>query len=229
MKDIQHVFFDLDHTLWDFERSSQEALVELFDAYRGHIGEVPLEDFLGHYRRFNRDMWRLYEQQKVEWADLRRRRWELTFEALKVPMGDWMQKIGLDYLNLCPRKPYLVDGAVDALSHVGTNYRVHLLTNGLMDTQSVKLKYSGLDVYFEEVITSDHANARKPDRKIFDYALDRAGALPENALYVGDNYESDVEGGLNAGWQVIFFNPDQLDNPVQVPQITHLEELRALL
>lgn len=230
MKHIDYVFFDLDRTVWDFERCSLETLGELFQRYHGHIGEhIAFERFISTYRHHNTLLWRQYERSEITSAELRILRWENTFRELEVEMADWSLEMGKEYLEICPRKPYLVEGAVEILDYLQRQYEVHMITNGWTDTQQVKLEHSGLARYFGKVITSDAADAKKPDRRIFDYALSETGAKRERCIYIGDNYECDVEGGMNAGWDVIFFNPDGEENPIQAPQIQTLRELNHIL
>ena len=230
MNHIKYVFFDLDHTLWDFERSSEETLSELFSNYQGRIGRgISFEQFLACYQQNNELLWRRYERSEIKSAELRVLRWANTFGELGVEMGTWTEQMGKEYLHICPRKPYLVEGAREVLDYLSNDYEVHMITNGWTDTQHVKLNHSGISDCFGKVITSDWADAKKPDRKIFDFALAETGAEREKCLYVGDNYDSDVEGGMKAGWDVVFYNPEKLENPINAPQIVALKELHDML
>ena len=229
MKDIQYIFFDLDHTLWDFERCSHETLQELFAQYHPHIGEEHrFEDFHRIYRHNNEMLWRAYERSEIRTEGIRKKRWELTFEAMNIEMGQWSLDMAQDYLQICPRKPYTFPNAHEVLEYLGKHYQVHMITNGWWDNQLIKLEHAGLKEYFGEIVTSDVAESKKPDREIFEYALRRAKAKAENSLYIGDNYESDVKGGMNAGWQVIYFNPHEKENPEGAQEIQGLKELVAL-
>lgn len=230
MNHIKYVFFDLDRTLWDFNRSSVETLGELFADYHARIGRgISFDQFLACYQHNNELLWRRYERSEVKPAELRVQRWMNTFRELGVETGGWTEQMGKDYLHVCPRKPYLVEGARELLDYLADGYEVHMITNGMTDTQLLKLEHSGISGCFGEVITSDGADAKKPDQKIFDFALGKTGASREHCLYVGDDYASDVRGGMNAGWDVVFYNPEALENPVNAPQIKALRELSELL
>jgi len=230
MEHIRYVFFDLDRTLWDFERCSRETLEELFAEYHPFIGlQHSFDVFWDTYRTHNAALWRSYERSEIEAAELRRLRWELSFGSMGVATDRWTEQMGAAYIDLCPRKPYLVPSAREILDYLSGSYEVHMITNGWKDTQANKLHHAGIGDYFGKVITSDTAGAKKPDPAIFEYALRETGARREASLYIGDNYEADVLGGLRAGWEVIFFNPLRYANPEQAREIAHLNELRGIL
>ncbi len=230
MNQIRYVFFDLDRTLWDFERCSHETLAELFAEYHPFIGlEHDFDYFLRIYRVKNAALWKAFEQRKIESEELRRLRWEHTFGEMQVATDRWTVRMGEEYIDRCPRKTYLMPHAKEVLNYLNADYEVHMITNGWKDTQFNKLAHSGIQDYFGEVITSDTAGARKPEREIFDYATRQVGARPEECLYVGDNYESDAVGGKKAGWEVVFYNPLRHPNPDQFHEIQRLNELEGLL
>lgn len=227
MQHIQHIFFDLDGTLWDFHRSSQETLQELFSEYQPHIGEdMTFEDFLLVYRRINEGLWRRYEKNEINSQELRVERWEGTFKELGVRTGEWTRSIGNAYIDRCPKKPHLLPFAKEILEYLRPKFDVHIITNGFSETQAVKMEYAGLNELVGRVITSDEAEARKPDRKIFDYAMAQTGADHGTSLYIGDSYHADVLGGRDAGLNVVYFNPNQLENPHAAHEIQHLNQLQ---
>lgn len=226
MKHIKYIFFDLDHTLWDFNRCSRETLFELFEDFHSDIGtHHQFENFLEVYRRNNESLWRAYERNEINTDGIRKKRWELTFNEMKVEMGEWSEKMAAAYIEICPKKPHLIPNAKEILDYLQPKYDVHMITNGWWDNQMNKLTHSGLKDYFGSIITSDKAGSKKPHPAIFDFALESAQAEKEASVYIGDSYSADVVGGMNAGWDVIYFNPQGQDNPHRAPEISGLDEL----
>ncbi len=226
MKHIKYIFFDLDHTLWDFNRCSQETLFELFQDFHPQIGtHHQFELFHKIYKRINESLWRAYERNEITTDRIRQQRWEMTFAEMGVIMGDWSHEMAASYIENCPRKPYLIPHAKEVLDYLHPNYKVHIITNGWWENQVKKLTHSGLKDYFGSIITSDKAGSIKPHPAIFDFALQSAQAEKGASVYIGDSYTADVIGGINAGWDVIYFNPHGQDNPHKAPEISGLDEL----
>jgi putative hydrolase of the HAD superfamily len=230
MTGIRHIFFDLDHTLWDFEQNSRETLEELFTEYRRHIAEeTSFDDFFRHYSVVNQNLWRLYRENRINSAHLREVRFRDTFSQLGIPQGEWVADFGKKYMDVCPTKTTLMPGAYETLEYLFPRYGLHLVTNGFTQTQSVKLKSAGLEKFFRHVITSENAGAKKPDAVIFQFALELAQADVTQSLFVGDDYEADVLGALSMGFKVVFYNPERQPNPLRVPEIRHLAQLKSQL
>jgi putative hydrolase of the HAD superfamily len=136
----------------------------------------------------------------------------------------------VEYINVCPTKPYLVDGVADLLADVADNYELHIITNGFDEIQEIKLKSGAIDHYFKEIISSGLVGFRKPDKRIFDYALEVTGAIPEESLMIGDNPVSDIKGAHLAGIDQVFYNPNALPCPVTPTlEIRSMSELRQYL
>jgi len=173
-------------------------------------------------------LWRAYERSEINTAGIRKKRWELTFGDMEVKMGDWSEEMAARYIYECPRKPNVMPKALETLDYLSENYDLHMITNGWWDNQLTKLTHAGLKDYFGKIITSDRADAKKPQKEIFDYALRESGADRDACVYIGDSYTADVIGGTQAGWDVIFFNPKQKPNPEKAPEIAELGELIQL-
>ena len=226
-----HIIFDLDHTLWDFDANARDTLSSLVADFRRHIGtELDFEDFFKSYQRINQGLWRLYRNNRVDVAHLRRTRFVETFGHFGIGEKDWMEDFSMQYLSTCPTKGKLMDRAIETLEYLaGNNYRLQIITNGFSETQVIKLRSSGLEKYFELMVTTDMAGAKKPDPRIFHYTLERLKIeIPEQVVYIGDSYEADVLGGIGAGLPVIFFNPDGKENPLRVKEIKQLSELMTI-
>lgn len=230
MKHVRHIFFDLDHTLWDFETNSRETLRDLLVNFEEAMGKsVDFEEFYSAYTVVNEKLWKDFRESKISSQFLREVRFRRAFSEFGVKEGEWIDQFGDDYMDVCPKKSNLIPFALEILHFLRPNYRLHMVTNGFTHTQAVKLRHSGLESFFEHVITSETAQAKKPDPAIFHYAFQLSQSRPDESLYIGDNYEADVIGGRNAGMDVVYFNPEKRENPLKVPEITCLSELKELL
>jgi putative hydrolase of the HAD superfamily len=209
----KHLFFDLDHTLWDFEKNSAECLADIYQIFdfKG-LNISNLEAFQQEFSIVNRHHWSLLEQNLITHEDLRRRRFQETLENLGVK--DLKKSFGLEineyFLELLPKKAHLIEGAVEVLEYLLPKYELHIISNGWQDIQVNKMKSSEIHHYFGEIITNELAGTRKPDRRIFDYAVDVTKADLSESLMIGDNYEADILGAINANMDTVFYNPDNI-------------------
>ncbi|MFN8398350.1 MAG: HAD-IA family hydrolase [Bacteroidia bacterium] len=225
-----HIFFDLDHTLWDYDTNAEETIRELLVSYRPLIGaEMPFDVFYPIYLGHNHRLWERYRKNEIDNLTLRYQRWEDAFHDLGVARAEWMRQIGEDFLAICPRKKALLPNAVEVLDLIAENYPLHLITNGFAPIQDVKLECSGLRDYFDVIMTPDACGYKKPHPQIFHDALNAANCPAEQALFVGDSYAEDIEGGSKVGMDVVFFNPKAKENPGRFPEIRDLLELLPLV
>jgi len=226
---IAHIFFDLDRTLWDFDTNSKEAILEIFESFRltEHTAATPA-DFLGVYAPINEHYWERYRNQEVTQADLRRGRFLDALRHFGCDNIELADALGAAYVDISPRKTALVDGAMELLHHLHGRYALHIITNGFEEVQHIKLKSSGLIGFFGEVITSERAGVKKPDAGIFRFAEQLTSARPHSSLMIGDHFEADVQGALQAGWRSIHFDPA---GPVAGGQhhVSSLREVMGLL
>ena len=229
----KHLFFDLDHTLWDFEKNSAECLADIYEIFNfKNLNISSLEMFQQEFSIVNRHHWSLLEQNLITHQDLRRRRFQETLENLGVK--DLKKSFGLEineyFLELLPKKAHLIEGAVEVLEYLLPKYELHIISNGWQDIQVNKMKSSEIHHYFGEIITNELAGTRKPDRRIFDYAVDVTKADLSESLMIGDNYEADILGAINAKMDTVFYNPDDIPTS-QKPtfNIKKLIELKEIL
>ncbi len=207
-----NLFFDLDHTIWDFETNANETLRELYHFYELHkFSSNSEDDFLAIYHKNNDKLWDLYRQHKIEKPLLRTKRFTDTFIEMGVKEADVPTSIWDHYLEVCPTKTALIPGAIETLDYLASRYRLHLITNGFAETQRRKLKNSRLDHYFDTLTISEEVGVQKPHPLIFSTALKNAGSKESTSTYVGDNEIADVMGGLNSGWKVFWYNPMNKD------------------
>jgi putative hydrolase of the HAD superfamily len=232
MKAYRHLFFDLDHTLWDFEANANETLAQLFEEYDlARHGRFTFAEFSQRYSEVNHALWRLYQSNKVTQQQLREVRFVRTLTRLGVAEADVPADISARFTDILPLKSAVFPHTHEVLAYLqAKDYRLHLITNGFEDVQLIKLASSGLTDFFEEVITSEHSGYLKPDPRMFAHALARTGALAADSLMVGDNLECDVLGAYNAGIDQVYFNPARRRHFAQTTyEIASLDELRAFL
>lgn len=230
MKDrITTIFFDLDHTLWDFDRNSGITLEELHADY-GIVKTVEsAELFVKIYKQFNSHYWNLYRKDEVDKATLRTIRFEKTLEHFGIYDKALVDELAVEYLERCPDKPHVFPNCRETLDYLKPKYDLHIITNGFEEVQHRKMTNSGLTDFFEHVVNSEMAGKRKPHPSIFEFALNLAGAKPETSLMIGDNLEVDVEGATNLGWEAILFDPVKHNQDYSGHRIEDLAELQQIL
>ncbi len=227
----KHIFFDLDHTLWDFNASAAHTFEMMYEYFQlVKMGVHSLDDFVSFYHIHNDAAWALYREGKMEKEILRNIRFELALKDFGIEDAVLAEKLADFYLYHAPRNVFLFPEAIETLSCLSKKYQLHIITNGFQEVQYIKLETSGMDVYFKEIITSEEAGVKKPDPGIFHYALKRAGAIASESLMVGDDAEVDVAGALAVGMDAVFFNPEMVLTHLKIDkQIANLSELCILL
>jgi putative hydrolase of the HAD superfamily len=204
----KHLFFDLDHTLWDFEANSRLSLLELYEMLQ--LKEKGITDFdLFHknYLVHNDKLWGRYRNGFIKVDELRWKRMWLALLDFKIADEPLAREMGNQFLELLPTRKLLFPYTTEILNYLTEkNYQLHLITNGFEKTQHSKLKNSGLDKYFKQVITSEGSNSLKPKKEIFDYAFQKAGAAPDESIMIGDTIDVDILGGMNAGIDQVHVN-----------------------
>lgn len=227
MKNIRHIFFDLDRTLWDFETNVDITLREMFTRYGldKHIKNP--EIFIAEYQKQNQRYWELYIDGKIKKAHLRTVRYQKTLEAFGIKNKRMAQQMGEDYIKLSPLQKAVFPHTHEVLKYLQSKYTLHIITNGFEEVQTVKIRSSELGQYFENLITSEKAGALKPHRKIFDYSLKLAGTTPDESLMIGDEPEKDIQGAINVGMHAVYFNPagEELDGIWSIRSLNELKEV----
>ncbi|KGO89320.1 YjjG family noncanonical pyrimidine nucleotidase [Flavobacterium suncheonense] len=221
------IFFDLDHTLWDFERNSALTFEAIFQKHG--IG-VNLQEFLKHYVPINQYYWVLYREEKIGHQELRYKRLKDSFDRMSYTVEDaTVDLISDDYIRYLPTFNHLFDGAIDVLDYLKPKYNLHIITNGFQEVQTGKLRNSNIAHYFATVTNSEMAGVKKPNPKIFEYALNLAKTDRASSLMIGDSFEADIEGALNVGLDAVFFNEFKMEVRKDIAQVFHLSELKNIL
>ena len=226
------LFFDLDHTLWDFETNSKETIQELYNTHRlADLGIVDFDGFYSTYSAHNHRLWDRYTKGFIKQEELRWKRVYLSLLDFKVANEPLAKEMSQAYLEILPNKKHLFPYTIEILEYLKQkDYKMHLITNGFESVQFKKIKNAGLQDYFIEVITSEASNSLKPQKEIFEYALKNANASVEKSIMIGDNESADIQGGINMGMDTIFVNHIQVVPTVPATYtITHLKELENIL
>jgi YjjG family noncanonical pyrimidine nucleotidase len=224
---ITDVFFDLDHTLWDFDKNSVLAFDKIFSKYHPTINT---HEFVTIYAPINQALWKLFQVDKITHEQLRYQRLKQTLDSIgyKISNED-IELISEKYIEYLPDNNLLFDGAIDVLDYLKPKYNLHIITNGFAEVQQRKLVASRLNCYFKTITNSEIAGVKKPHATIFEYALNAANSNKESAVMIGDCIEADVLGALQFGMKAILFDEKNHYKKNDVQKITHLRELKILL
>lgn len=227
MKHITDIFFDLDHTLWDFDANSVLAFDKIF---KEQHPTLDTNQFVEVYAPINQACWKLYQVDKMTHEELRYQRLKQSFEALQYEISDEaIDKIAHDYIAFLPDNNLLFDGALDVLDYLFPKYNLHIITNGFAEVQYKKMANSGLESYFKTVTNSEMAGVKKPHPNIFEFALSLAKVDKENAIMIGDCIDADVRGAIEFGMEAILFDEKKLHAGATFKTIHHLTELKNIL
>lgn len=230
MRRYAHLFFDLDHTLWDFRSNSRQALHELVDAHGLIARGLPdAGAFIEAYEEINAALWAEHGAGRMPKEVLRVLRFRSALQRFGIADGRLAGRLAEAYLELSPRKTALMPGAQELLDAVKGRYRLHIITNGFEEVQRVKLACSGLEGRFDVVLTSERAGAAKPQPAIFNHALRLAKAAPEESLMIGDSAEADMQGARLAGLDHAHYHAETEPDPQATMRIAHHDDLRRLL
>lgn len=232
MADRYDVFFDLDHTLWDFEANSREALADLFVAFnlRG-VGIENEVQFVADYEVHNAECWALHRAGTMHRDVLRVERFTRTLCDFGIDDHNLAERLATAYVEISPSKTRLMPGSLEVLDYIQTRgHRLHILTNGFREVQHRKLVGSGLRTYFDGVFTSEEIGVGKPHPEAFLRALAHVKAHPSSAWMIGDSLEADIHGAEQVGLTTVLYHPADRPKPLAPHHtITHLLDLKHLL
>ena len=201
---IKHVFFDLDHTLWDFDKNSGLTFEKIF---RINNIDAKLEDFLEVYEPINLNYWKLYREERVSKADLRFGRLKEAFDNINIKVDDAMiNHLAVAYIDHLTTFNNLFEGTFEILDYLKNKYQLHIITNGFEEAQEKKMTISNIRRYFKTITNSEMVGVKKPNPKIFNFALDIANASANQSIMIGDSLEADIEGAHNIGMDTIHFD-----------------------
>ncbi len=228
---LKHIFFDLDHTIWDFDKNAEETLNELYHSYAlKSLGLHSADDFIEVYTRNNHQLWADYHLGKISKQVLRETRFSKTFLDLGLASDCIPINFEDDYVRICPTKTNLFPEAHETLEYLSNEYTLHLISNGFREATEMKVSNTDLKKYFSTIVISEIVGFNKPDKAIFQFALDGAGAVVPQSLMIGDSVEADIRGAQDFGMKAIYFNPERKEKPADVMyEINELNQLVSLL
>ncbi len=231
MKPYKVIFFDLDHTLWDYEVNSCTTLQELFQDYNLEAkGVCDCDSLQKQFKIVNTDLWDKFDRGQITSEVIRRERFKRILAHFDIEDQDLCEKLSQDYLYNCPKKGALIPHAEQTLHYLAEHYDMTVVTNGFEEIQHVKLTAGNLHRFFDHVITSQKAGARKPAKEIFEFAMRENSVKNHEVVMIGDNLITDIAGAHNASIDTIFFNPEKIAHDVTVRhEITCLSELQNIL
>jgi len=224
---ITDVFFDLDHTLWDFERNSALTFQRIFQK-QGL--DLDLNLFLEHYIPINLMFWKLYREEKVGQKELRYQRLKRSFDAMGIEVEDTViNTLSHDYINNLSSFTHVLPGTFEILDYLKGSYRLHIITNGFSETQERKMTNAKIRSYFDVIMNSEIAGVKKPNPKIFHLALKKAMVDSSKALMIGDNLEADILGALNVEMSTIHILTSLEERHNFSTIVQHLREIKNYL
>jgi putative hydrolase of the HAD superfamily len=231
VKNYQHLFFDLDHTLWDYDRNVTESLSELYRIYGlKDLGIPTFEKFFEAFHHINFQLWDWYNVGKIDKNDLRMTRFPRIFTHAGGQADAIPAEFEEDFMHRTSSKPHVFPYSKEILTYLRKRYKIHVITNGFNESQAKKIQSSGLDGFFDLIVTSETTGHKKPDPRIFYYAIEQLATSADHCLMIGDNPDSDILGAQRAGIDQVFFNPERkVINLIPTYTISHLRELEDLL
>lgn len=227
----KHLLFDLDKTIYDFDRSSYDTLLEAYEINDlSGLGISDFDLFMEEYRKINPGLWELYRKGEIKKEVLNWKRFFLTLEEFNISDIDLAKRIAKHYVTESPRKKALFPDVLETLEYLAAKYTMHIITNGFEEVQFTKIETQGIGPYFQKIITSEEAGVKKPDPYIFEYALSKAGARAVESLMIGDDLEVDIIGARNAGIDQVYVNYPRLANKEKISyEIFNFKELMEFL
>ena len=224
---IKHVFFDLDHTLWDFDKNSGLTFEKIFRLYGI---DVELRDFLEVYEPINLKYWKLYREERVTKSALRYSRLKEVFDAINFSVeDDIINHLSVSYIDYLTTFNHLFDGTVEILDYLKDKYQLHIITNGFEEAQERKMINSNIKRYFKTITNSEMVGVKKPNPKIFNFALNAANAIASESVMIGDSLEADIQGADIIGMETIYFDYKDLNNSNGFRRVTKLKSIENYL
>ena len=226
-KTITDVFFDLDHTLWDFDKNSMLAFKRVFSK---HQINIELSSFIEIYEPINLNYWKLYREERVDKLQLRRGRLKDTFKYFNLNFSEnILDELAESYIDELPLDNHLFEGTNKILKYLAKKYDLHIITNGFDEVQHLKLINSGINKHFKTITTSEEIGVKKPNPLIFNSALKKANIHASRSIMIGDSFEADILGAKSVGMNTLFYNHRNDQIPETYTEIRNLHEIRNFL
>ena len=221
MKQYKAVFIDWDDTIGDFIGAAKLALQEMYNKYRLSDYFASHEEFVSLYKPHNIELWDKYGRDIVtkEYLSFDRFFYPLMHgsrvgERLKVKgerqeVAALAEQLSEDFLNMTTAHFSLLEGAEDVVRYLANKYPLTVVTNGFVEVQYEKFDKSGLRDCFTHIVLSEEVGCQKPNPRIFEEALRMNGLSAEDVVMIGDSWNSDIQGAINAGIDQIWVTKKQ--------------------
>lgn len=231
MQQYKNLFIDLDDTLYDFSAASQESFRETYDLLHYNRFFDSFEHFYSIYEPYNLQLWHIYGEGKITKEELNKRRYSYPLEAVGVHNQELADTFCREALGRIPTKNKLIEGAIELLEYLCPKYNLYILSNGFKELQSHKMHTAGIAKYFDALILSEDIGVNKPNRELYEYALQKTASTIENSIMIGDMFETDITGAANIGMKQIFFNPKKRESLPFTPTytVTNLLQIKDIL
>jgi len=221
---ITDVFFDLDHTLWDFDKNSMLAFKRVFSK---HDIRLDIDSFIQVYEPINLEYWKKYREERVSKPELRRGRLMDTFSCFDLKYDNhFLDQLAESYIDELPLDNHLFNGAKSILEYLTHKYTLHIITNGFDEVQHLKLVNSGINDHFTTITTSEEIGVKKPNPRIFHAALTKANSDASRSIMIGDSFEADILGAESVGMKTLFYNIRNDNVPEKYAEIGSLNDIR---
>lgn len=231
MQRYKNLFIDLDDTVYDFSAASEESFRETYELLQYSRFFDSFEHYLSIYKPHNLELWRIYGEGKITKEELNKRRYSYPLECVGIHDQELADTFCREALSRIPTKGPLMPGATELLEYLRPKYRMFILSNGFKELQSRKMHSAGIDKYFDGLILSEDIGVNKPNRELYDHALQKTGSTLEESLMIGDMFETDIAGAANIGMEQIYYNPKGKQGHPFVPtyEVKHLLEIKEIL
>lgn len=228
---IRNIFFDLDDTLYDFSTASRESFKEAYELLEYNHFFSSFDEYIKIYAPRNIELWKEYGKGFITKEELNKKRYSYPLEVVGIHDEELAMRFCNESLRRIPYKNTLIDGAIELLEYLFPKYNMFILSNGFQELQSKKMETTGLQPYFKKLILSDHIGINKPQRELFEYALNITNSKLEESIMIGDMFETDIQGAANIGMKQIFFNRNRIESLAFTPtyEVYSLKEIKDIL
>ena len=231
MQRYKNLFIDLDDTIYDFSGASRESFRETYDLLHYERYFDSFEHYLSLYEPYNLELWRIYGEGKITKEELNKRRYSHPLECVGVKDQQLADTFCHEALGRIPTKGPLMPGAMEILEYLRPKYNMYILSNGFKELQSRKMRTAGIDGYFDALILSEDIGINKPNRELYEYALEKTGSILSESLMIGDMFDTDIVGAANIGMEQMYYNPKEKKGHPFTPtyEVTHLLQIKEIL
>lgn len=231
MQRYKNLFIDLDDTIYDFSAASREAFMETYELLHYDRFFDSFNHYYSIYEPYNLELWHIYGEGKITKEELNKRRYSYPLEVVGIKDQELADTFCREALGRIPTKNRLIDGAIELLEYLRPKYNMYILSNGFKELQSHKMRTAGIDKYFDALILSEDIGVNKPNRELYEYALEKTGSKLEESIMIGDMFETDIVGAANIGMKQIYFNPKKKESHTFAPtyMVTELLQIKDIL